>query len=262
MKFDAKKKGGIEAISDKGRPKKHGNVSIKENKVQISGKGITSLESIVEAYKMCKKIVVASGFREEIAWQQSVKLEDLSESHFLREHAWVTLGSGMKERVVRSVFPRISSSFFNWESAKKIVENESQCRRLALISFKNTNKINAIISTSHIVHDKGFELIKSSIADNTLETIKMFPYMGPTTIYHLAKNIGLQVAKPDRHLVRLAEKAGYDGVQSFCSDISLNTGDSIAVVDIVLWRFATIEKDYLNQFLSFGRHKDPVKVHF
>ena len=61
----------------------------------------------------------------------------------------------------------------------------------------------------------------------------------------MAKNIGIQVAKPDRHLVRMAKAAGYSDVQLFCRTISQLSGDSIPVVDIVLWRFATIEKDYL-----------------
>ena len=54
------------------------------------------------------------------------------------------------------------------------------------------------------------------------------------------------VAKPDRHLTRIANRAGYTEVQKFCIEISRLSGDSIPVVDIVLWRFATIESDYLN----------------
>jgi thermostable 8-oxoguanine DNA glycosylase len=64
------------------------------------------------------------------------------------------------------------------------------------------------------------------------------------TVYHLAKNIGLQFAKPDRHLVSISNKAGYQDVQAFCRDISNQVGDSITVVDLVLWRFATLEKNY------------------
>jgi hypothetical protein len=52
----------------------------------------------------------------------------------------------------------------------------------------------------------------------------------------------------DRHLTRLASHAGYNDVQLFYRDISSQTGDSVPVVDIVLWRFATINENYLNFF--------------
>ena len=80
--------------------------------------------------------------------------------------------------------------------------------------------------------------------------LKSLPYIGPVTCYHLAKNIGLQVAKPDRHLTRLANHTGYNDVQLFCEDISRQTGDSIPAVDIVLWRFASITEGYLDFFAN------------
>lgn len=239
-------------MTGKVKSRKYDTNKLGRKKLLIPNKRIEKTQYVVTAYKKCKSIVIASGFGSEISWQQSTNLENLTESDFLREHAWVTLASGMNERVIRKVFPKISECFFNWGSAQKIVENESKCRHQALNSFGNTNKINAIISASHIVYSKGFGQIKSSIVDDLLQTIREFPFMGPKTSYHLAKNIGLQVAKPDRHLTRLAEEAGYEDVQSFCSDISSHTGDTIPVVDIVLWRFATLNKDYLRQFIEFG----------
>src|SRR5204862_28581 len=34
------------------------------------------------------------------------------------------------------------------------------------------------------------------------------PYIGPVTCWHLAKNVGMDVVKPDRHLVRMAQASG------------------------------------------------------
>lgn len=96
--------------------------------------------------------------------------------------------------------------------------------------------------------------------DKPLEALQSLPFIGPVTRYHLAKNIGLPFAKPDRHLVRLANSAGYTDVQRFCRDISVYANDSIPVVDIVLWRFAAITNSYLNVFynaLSNGQRKWP-----
>jgi hypothetical protein len=205
---------------------------------------------IITAYRKVKEIVLRAGFSEEILWQASVNFNDVTESDFLREHAWVTLSAGMQERVIRKLFQAISSSFYNFESAKIIVENESCCRYLALKHFNNIRKVNAIILAAYGISSKGFSTFKEALYLNPLEQLQSLPYIGPVTCYHLAKNIGLQVAKPDRHLTRLANYVGYRDVQLFCKHISLQTGDSIPVVDIVLWRFASITESYLDFFLN------------
>lgn len=207
---------------------------------------------ITTAYQKAKGTVIRAGFREEISWQESVNFDDVTESDFLKEHAWVTLSAGMRERVIRNLFQSISSSFYDFESAEIIVENESRCRCLALKYFNNPRKIDAIILTAHYISSKGFSTFKESLYLNPLEMLQSLPYIGPVTCYHLAKNIGLQVAKPDRHLTRLANRAGYNDVQLFCKDISLQTGDTVPVVDIVLWRYASITEGYLDCFLKAG----------
>jgi hypothetical protein len=58
----------------------------------------------------------------------------------------------------------------------------------------------------------------------------------------------LDVAKPDRHLLRVSKALGFKSPQALCSTISDFTGEKVAVVDLVIWRFATIEQDYLAFF--------------
>ena len=76
------------------------------------------------------------------------------------------------------------------------------------------------------------------------------------TAYHLAKNIGLPVAKPNRHLIRIAQMEKYSDVQTLCGDISKLSGDSIPVVDIVLWRYATIERNYIDVLSSLNCNRN------
>jgi len=210
---------------------------------------------IAAAYRQAKDMVLRAGFGEEISWQASVDFNSISESDFLREHAWVTLSAGMKERVIRNLFHPISSSFYYWESAKIIVENESRCRNSALRHFNNIQKIDAMIITAQNISLRGFNSFKADIYLDPLRMLQSLPYIGPVTCYHLAKNIGLQVAKPDRHLTRLAYSVGCSDVQRFCKYISLQTGDSIPVVDIVLWRFASITEGYLDFFLNVATNE-------
>lgn len=204
--------------------------------------------NIVAAYYVAKDIVLGAGFGQEVEWQASLCFDDVTESDFLREHAWVALSVGMHECIIRRRFQAVSRCFCNWESAEAIVMQEEACCRLALRHFNNQRKIEGIIETARIVNSVGFKSFKDAIRLKPLQVLQSLPFVGPVTCYHLAKNIGLLFAKPDRHVVRLANSAGYSDVQQFCKDISEHTGDSVPVVDIVLWRFATIENAYLSIF--------------
>ena len=203
-------------------------------------------EELISKYIFAKTIVIDEGYSDEICWQSNLRFEDLDESTFLRELAWVVLSSGMKERIVRNLFKKISESFYNWASVEFILANEDRCFYEATKVFNNKSKISAIINAAHQIKNVGFYQLKKTIRENPIERLQEFSYIGPVTVYHLAKNIGLPVAKPDRHLTRIANREGYNDVQKFCNEISRLSGDSIQVVDIVLWRFATIESDYLN----------------
>ena len=75
------------------------------------------------------------------------------------------------------------------------------------------------------------------------------PFMGPATSYHLAKNLGFQVAKPDRHLNRISESNGFKNAHELCEAIASQTREPISVVDGVLWRLS--EKRMTAQFKIF-----------
>jgi hypothetical protein len=152
----------------------------------------------------------------------------------------------MRESVIRRIFPNITESFLNWRSSREIIMNELNCLNDALCHFNHKLKILGILTSIRTINDVGFQRFVTMIEDDPIESLVQLPYIGPVTVYHLAKNIGLDVAKPDRHLVRIAQLAGYPDVHSFCEEISEMTGDRISVVDIVYWRFATINSDYLH----------------
>lgn len=204
---------------------------------------------LLNKYLIIKDVIIRDGYQEEISWQSTINFDNIDESYFLREIAWVILSSGMRETVINKIFDKISESFYFWNSAKTIFDNRNKCFSNSLKYFNNKPKINAIIEAADIIVKYGFNEFKKMILSNPIEKLQKFSYIGPVTAYHLAKNIGINVAKPDRHLMRIAQLEGYNDVQKFCSDISTLSGDSIPVVDIIFWRFATIEKNYL-QILS------------
>lgn len=207
-----------------------------------------SLRRLASAYLTAKQTVIEMGYSHEIDWQDSLTFSNIAESDFLRESAWVILSSGMREAVIRKKFPDISLAFFQWESAKKISLHRNRCRVNALCAFNNRRKIDAIIRIAIHVSQKGFCAVKESIQNEGISYVMHLPYMGPATSYHLLKNIGMQVAKPDRHLTRIANALGYHSPHLMSLDIARTIGEKVAVVDLVLWRYATLHTDYLKTF--------------
>lgn len=194
-------------------------------------------DAIVAFYQSAKAHLNSTIFAREADWQAKRDLYQFNESDLLREAAWVILCCGFRESIVRQCFSYISLCFCEWESAAIICKNATLCRTTALSAFKNTRKIDAIIGTAQYVNNIGFETYRIAILQDSVAALRLLPYMGEICACHLAKNLGADMAKPDRHLMRFAAAHGFSSPHELCSEISRATGDSLRVVDIVLWRF-------------------------
>jgi len=197
-------------------------------------------EQLAGFYREAKRYVLEAGFADEVAWQESRLLRNFDETDLLREAAWVILCTGFRESVVKRKFNYISLCFCDWSSAQEILAFETECRETAVREFRNKRKIDAIVSLARYIATSGFEFIRSEALKSPLNCFSDLPYIGPITANHLAKNLGFDLSKSDRHMMRIARELGYDEPSSLCAELSRMTGDRIAVVDIVLWRFMAI----------------------
>ncbi len=200
-------------------------------------------------YIKAKKIVFDQGYFQEIDYYDSLNFDNTTEKTFLKEMAWVILSSGMNEKIIRRKFNNVSNAFMNW-SVKEVNKNHTICRQLALEAFHNTKKIDAILYAFEIVYNIGIETIKKNIKQQGVSYLQTFPYIGQITAYHIAKNLGLNFSKPDRHLCRIAEACGYNSVHAMCKEISQIVGDDEKTIDLVIWRFATINQEYISFFVQ------------
>jgi hypothetical protein len=203
---------------------------------------------LVAAYLLAKAAIVDAGFEKEIAWQERRCVDDVDETMFLREASWVVLSSGMREVIVRKLFPAVDAAFGSWRTAAWIVEHAADCIAQAMQVFRHTRKLEALVEIARIVEARSIEQILADLRTVGPSALLMLPYMGPATSKHLAKNLGIDIVKPDRHLVRVAEATGYDSPASLCEYIARAVDDRVAVVDLVIWRFATISSDYTEHF--------------
>jgi endonuclease III len=212
-----------------------------------------NINKLAKAYFVVKKYVIESGYSNEIDWQNSIEFKEISAQYFLQEYTWVVLSSGMSEKVIAKIFPVINDIFKKWEDLEYIVNHKDIINRKSLSVFNNKSKIRAIIDTSIFIYQNEFSWIMDRIRNENVNYLISFPFIGKATCYHLAKNLGLTFAKPDRHLVRISQRIGFKTPEELCTYLSAYISEKVQVIDLVLWRYATLDKNYLvklNQLIA------------
>jgi len=175
-------------------------------------------------YKKIKKMVIDKGYEDELNWVNNIP-NPVDKDLFFKEYSWVVINSGMKNSVAEKIF----KNFWNNGS----------------IDFSAINHPNKNKALKKVFERLDFYFLHFTKSKNKLMYLKSLPHIGDITKYHLARNLGLNYAKPDRHLVRISNLFNYKNVQEFCKKLSILTNDPIGLVDLVLWRFATIYPNYL-----------------
>lgn len=191
----------------------------------------------LEIYQAAAEYMELRGNAWEIEWQRSVSLSSFTEGELLREAAWVILCCGFKESTVRRIFDHVSLCFCDWESSEAITQHATACVRTAGAVFNNPRKLDAIARVAAITQARGFRNIQREVIRNPIAELQRFPFIGPITAWHLAKNLGLDAAKPDRHLTALTIQLGFTTPHEMCDCIAQTTGERASVVDLVLWRY-------------------------
>jgi hypothetical protein len=204
-------------------------------RLSLNGKPFLSCECPVDFYERARASVLGSPHSGELRWQARVLGTPFTETDLLREAAWVVLCSGFRESVVRGAFDFISLCYCDFECARAIVEAGESCVATARARFRNERKLRAISSIAGTIDGLGFEVVRRQIEQDP-QSLMRFPWIGPITWAHLAKNLGFDLAKEDRHLVALARRLGFSSGEALCRFISDRTGEPTACVDIVLWR--------------------------
>ncbi len=173
----------------------------------------------LEEYFSLKNKLIELGYNEEIEsikWILSRK--KFTKDSFLKEYIWVVVNSGMKNQVAEIIFHKIIYAINNDINILNFFKNKSKVDAINFVK----NNLNAIYREFKTTEDK-------------ISYLESLPQIGPITKYHLARNLGIDIFKPDRHLVRIANERSIS-VEELCGTISNQSGDKIGIVDLVLWR--------------------------
>jgi hypothetical protein len=175
-----------------------------------------------EQYFNLKAAIIEAGYAHEINWIANIQPCD-NEFDFSDEATWVILNSGMKEQIARQIWNRIQEAWSNKKPTSSAFGHQGKVKAIDYIR-KNKQEI--------------FEQYVDCL--DQLEFLESLPFIGKITKYHLAKNLGMDVVKPDRHLVRIAKQYNFDDCFKMCQYLRSETGDKLSLIDMVIWRAANL----------------------
>jgi hypothetical protein len=158
----------------------------------------------------------------DIEWAEGIR-PPTDADEFALETIFVICNSGMNNIVARGIFNRVRDLL---QTGKPVSGN----------ILGRSGKASAIDT----IWAEREQLLQSYLAaPDRLAFCRTLPWIGGITCYHLAKNFGADVAKPDVHLQRLADREGVTA-QALCERLARDTGYRVATVDTVLWRACAV----------------------
>ncbi len=179
-------------------------------------------ENLLSYYHVARHFVMTHGYEHEIGWcENRVPFSKCDAETFYFEYVYVVLNAGMKEQIARKIYDKF-------------------CKDLDFNLIGHLGKRQAILTGSwnYKVWFNSLQMLKTD--EERIEYLKTLPWIGDITKYHLARNIGIDCVKPDRHLVKLAERFGCANPYEMCQTIQKSTGERLGVVDVVLWRYCNL----------------------
>lgn len=171
----------------------------------------------VQTYLEIREAVVHAGYGEEIDWAEKIGPPADAED-FALEACFVILNSGMKAAVCRKIWPKVRDALLKVRPVITVFGHGGKAEAMESIWVNREHHYRTFMASP----DK-------------LAYCRNLPWIGEITQYHLAKNLGVDCAKPDRHLERVAARAG-ENVKQLCGRLAHESGDRVATVDTVIWR--------------------------
>lgn len=161
-------------------------------------------------------------FPDELLWAKNIKPPQ-GPKEFAQEVIYVICNSGMRNVTARAIYEKIMEALRRHQPLHHVFGHAGKCA--AILEIWRTR-------------DRLFDQYRVLQTDEArIEWLGDLPWIGPITKFHAAKNFGVVCMKPDRHLARIAKASG-ETPHDLCARLAAESGDSVPVVDTVLWRAA------------------------
>lgn len=171
----------------------------------------------LKRFRKLEAALRAHGYGPMIEWSESIQPPADAEA-YAAAAIYVICNSGMKNSVAAPIAERCIDAVAAGTPAATV--------------FGHPGKSAAI---DRIWEDRLQLFGRYILAEAKLDVLAELPWIGPVTRYHLAKNLGANVAKPDVHLERLA-RGDKTTTRTLCKRLARWSGYRVATIDSILWR--------------------------
>ena len=152
-----------------------------------------------------------------IEWSEIIQ-PPIDGDAFAEQAVYVICNSGMRVTIAEPIYRRCMAALRAGEAVSGV--------------FGHPGKVAAI---EHVWQGREAIYLQYLQSEDPIAFLQTLPWIGPVVRYHLAKNLGADVAKPDVHLERLARR-DRTTTAKLCRRLAHETGYRVATVDSILWR--------------------------
>lgn len=216
-----------------------------------------------------------------------IRPEKLTNRRIFAELSWIVYSSGFRFDIVKKYWSSIREAFHEFnvpEVAQWFNDLGAQARRICRKSgFRNQKKAKWCIENAKIIIElddkmehlgglKGY-FVETSKMD-AFELVKSVPIIiqdlgfkgiGKTTVFHLLKNVGIDIFKPDIHVRRILARLGlvqceHASTTEICTAMSFLSWVSdmkIRELDTLLFVYGKITGDNIQIFTKVKRECFP-----
>lgn len=212
----------------------------------------------IDAYFLHSLLMCEECYPDTLAYFRSLQLTEstaytMDPSLFLREYVWIVFAAGFNTRILSEKIDALIACYcdvilsmtdeqidrdfeWRWKRVEQIIANRRK--------HDSIREVIKLMAQAWRTKNGGwwlsfFERIRrfnpQGMPEPNWEGIEALPGIGPITKYHLARNMGFDVIKPDRHLVRLAERFRFESPEAMCAYLSGLHDERIGVVDLILF---------------------------
>lgn len=211
-----------------------------DNKYSISIND-SYMEYFEKAYKFTRE-----NYDEDYSRIADTRFNELTIESFSLEYQWVVYTSGFNAKIVSKMFPKLREVYaplIDVLAGTTTNVNSIDIAVNALGICNNKRKVKSVIDMAFEcgakVRTMGWKTYRDAYF-GTPEKLQELPFIGPTTCFHLARNIGLlDFVKPDVHLKRLAAHWGFKDPVALCAAIKIKHDMPLGLIDLCLFYAAS-----------------------
>ena len=157
------------------------------------------------------------GYGPTIEWSESIA-PPTDAKGFATEAIYVVINAGMRVTVAEVIFRRCMAALEASESVSGVYGHPGKAKAIEALWLDRQRLFDEYLQ-----------------AEDQLVFLAALPWIGPVTVDHLAKGLGHDRAKADRHLERIARR-DRTTTAKLCTRLAKATGYRVATIDSILWR--------------------------